>query len=109
MHMKQMIKPGLLRTPDERFESLPDYSFAPNYFEHAGARLHYLDEGPGRATEVVLCLHGMPTWSFLYRKVVPPLVAAGYRVVCPDFLGAGKVGVECVGHELGITQVYVRN
>ena len=83
------------------------YPWEGNTLQVDGGALHYLDEGPGRATEVVLCLHGMPTWSFLYRKVVPPLVAAGYRVVCPDFLGAGKVGVECVGHELGITQVYV--
>ncbi len=76
----------ILRTPEERFRDLPGYSFAPHYLEIDGARMHYVDEGRG---EVILCLHGEPTWSFLYRKMIPPL-AEGHRVVAPDFFGFGK-------------------
>lgn len=75
------------RTPDERFEALPDYAFAPHWAEQDGLRLHYLDEGKGAP---VLLLHGEPTWSFLYRRVVPPIVAAGHRVVAPDLFGFGR-------------------
>jgi pimeloyl-ACP methyl ester carboxylesterase len=79
-----------LRTPDERFAALPGYSFAPRYLQGAGAlRMHYLDEGP-RAAPVALCLHGQPTWSYLYRKMIPAFVAAGLRVVAPDFFGFGR-------------------
>jgi haloalkane dehalogenase len=79
-----------LRTPDERFAALPGYSFAPRYLQGAGAlRMHYLDEGP-RAAPVALCLHGQPTWSYLYRKMIPALIAAGLRVVAPDFFGFGR-------------------
>ena len=83
-----------LRTPDSRFESLPDYPFAPHYlnvddFEGGQLRLHYVDEGP-RDAPVVLMLHGEPSWSYLYRKVIPPVVAAGYRVVAPDLIGFGR-------------------
>ena len=78
----------VLRTPDECFANLPDYPFEPHYWEYENKRLHYIDEGQGH--EVVLMLHGEPTWSFLYRKVVPQLVAKGYRVICPDHLGMGK-------------------
>lgn len=81
-----------LRTPDERFASLKDYPFAANYAdvddgEGGSLRMHYLDEGAG---ELILCLHGQPTWSYLYRKMVPLLVDAGYRVVAPDLIGFGK-------------------
>ena len=75
------------RTPDERFEGLPGYPFEPNYVEVDGLRLHYVDEGSGAP---VVCFHGEPTWSFLYRKMVPPLVEGGHRVVCPDFAGFGR-------------------
>ena len=76
-----------LRTPDERFAALPGYSFAPHYVDGAGSlHMHYLDEGP-RAAPVALCLHGQPTWSYLYRRMIPALVAAGLRVVAPDFFG----------------------
>jgi haloalkane dehalogenase len=89
--------PSVLRTPEERFSSLHlvGYNFKPNYIEfNAGCgiklpRVHYLDEGP-RHGRVILCLHGEPTWSYLYRKMIPPLVEAGYRVVVPDFIGFGK-------------------
>ena len=66
------------RTPEERFAKLEGYPFAPNYHEFEGVRMHYLDEGP-RDGPVILMAHGMPTWSYLYRRMIPPLVAAGYR------------------------------
>lgn len=77
---------GVYRTPDERFENLPGYNFAPHYFEFDGLRMHYVDEGAG---DPVLLLHGEPTWSYLYRKMIPPL-AAKYRVIAPDYIGFGK-------------------
>ncbi|MEZ4361679.1 MAG: haloalkane dehalogenase [Kofleriaceae bacterium] len=80
----------ILRTPDERFANLPDYPFAPNYLEVGdGLRMHYVDEGP-RDGAVVLLLHGEPTWSYLYRKMIPIFVAAGYRAIAPDLIGFGK-------------------
>jgi haloalkane dehalogenase len=83
-----------LRTPDERFAGLPGYPFAPRYLmvddnEGGQLRLHYLDEGRTDAP-VVLMLHGEPSWSYLYRKMIPVVVAAGYRVVAPDLIGFGR-------------------
>ncbi len=78
-----------VRTPEERFADLPGYPFAPHYAEVEGLRMHYVDEGP-RDGEVILLLHGQPTWSYLYRKMIPPLAAAGYRVIAPDHLGMGR-------------------
>ncbi len=78
-----------LRTPDARFENLPDYPFAPHYVDIAGLRMHYVDEGPDSA-ETVLLLHGEPSWSYLYRHMIPPLADAGLRVVAPDLIGFGK-------------------
>lgn len=84
----------ILRTDDRRFEQLPGYEFAAHYLEAlpaaAGARLHYLDEGRADAEVVWLCLHGQPTWSYLYRKMIPRFVAAGHRVIAPDLLGFGR-------------------
>lgn len=77
----------IYRTPEERFENLPGYDFAPNYADVDGLRLHYVDEGQG---DPVVCFHGEPTWAYLYRKMLPPLVAGGRRVVCPDFAGFGR-------------------
>jgi haloalkane dehalogenase len=77
----------IYRTPDERFEGLPGYSFEPHYEEIDGLRLHYVDEGSG---DPVVCFHGEPTWAYLYRKMVPPLVEGGNRVICPDFAGFGR-------------------
>jgi haloalkane dehalogenase len=77
----------VFRTPDERFSGLPDYGFEPHYVEVDGLRLHYLDEGQGAP---IVCFHGEPTWSYLYRKMIPPLVAAGHRVIAPDFAGFGR-------------------
>lgn len=78
---------GALRTPPERFKGLPDYPFPERWFEWEGLRLHYLDEGSGRP---IVLFHGEPTWSFLYRRVIPILVAAGYRAIAPDYFGFGK-------------------
>lgn len=78
-----------LRTPDSRFENLPDYPFEPHYVEIDGLRMHYVNEGP-RDGKVVLLLHGEPSWSYLYRHMVPPLAAAGLRVIAPDLIGFGK-------------------
>lgn len=79
----------ILRTPDSQFENLPNYPFAPNYVEISGLRMHYVDEG-SNDDEVVLMLHGEPDWSYLYRKMIPIVVDAGYRVVAPDLIGFGK-------------------
>ena len=80
----------VLRTPDERFAALPDFPFEPRYVEVGdGLRVHYLDEGPRDAAPVLL-LHGEPSWSFLYRKMIPTLVAAGLRVIAPDLVGFGR-------------------
>jgi haloalkane dehalogenase len=79
----------ILRTPDDRFANLPGYEFAPHYVELGDLRMHYLDEGP-RDGALVLCLHGEPSWSYLYRTMVPTLVAAGLRVVAPDLVGFGR-------------------
>jgi haloalkane dehalogenase len=80
---------NVLRTPDDRFADLPGYRFAPHYVTVDGLRLHYLDEGPPDAAPVLL-LHGEPSWSFLYRKMIPPLVAAGHRCIAPDLAGFGR-------------------
>lgn len=77
---------ALLRTPDERFKNLPDYHFKPNYVEINGVRVHYLDESEG---ETILCLHGEPSWSFLYRKMIP-ILAQKHRVIAMDFIGFGR-------------------
>jgi len=83
-----------LRTEDARFEGLPDYDFAPHYTqvddtEGGTLRVHYLDEGP-RDGAVVLLMHGEPSWCYLYRHMIPPLVAAGHRVIAPDLIGFGR-------------------
>ncbi|MGB4246288.1 MAG: haloalkane dehalogenase [Pseudohongiellaceae bacterium] len=91
------IRPGVLRTPDDRFTNLQGYPFEPHYVEvtvergvggqeRIPMRMHYVDEGSG---EVVLMLHGQPTWSYLYRKMIP-IVAAEHRVIAPDWIGFGK-------------------
>jgi haloalkane dehalogenase len=77
----------LLRTPDERFRDLPGYPFEPHYVEVGGVRMHYVDEGSGPA---VLLLHGEPSWSYLYRKMIPIIAGAGLRAVAPDLVGFGR-------------------
>ena len=83
-----------LRTPDECFDNLPDYPFAPNYLtvadtEGGQLRVHYLDEGPADGP-VVLLIHGQPVWSYLYRFMIPLLVDKGFRVIVPDLVGFGR-------------------
>ncbi len=103
--------PELHRTPDERFENLPGYDLDPHWHDADGLRLHYVDEGAGSP---VVCFHGEPSWAYLYRKMVPGLVEAGHRMVCPDLPGFGRSDkptergwysydrhVECVSSLLG--------
>jgi haloalkane dehalogenase len=77
---------GVYRTPESRFDRLPDFDFQPHYLDQDGLRMHYLDEGEG---DPVLLLHGEPTWSFLYRKLIPPLADVA-RCVAPDYFGFGR-------------------
>lgn len=83
-----------LRTPEERFVNLPNFPYEPHYIEdlkgYEDLRMCYYDEGPKDSNEVFLCLHGEPTWSYLYRKMIPIFLGAGYRVVAPDFFGFGR-------------------
>jgi len=83
-----------LRTPDSCFADLPGFAFEPNYVDDLpglnGCRIHYLDEGPADAAVTWLCLHGQPTWCYLYRKMIPVFIAAGHRVVAPDLAGFGR-------------------
>ncbi len=83
-----------LRTPDERFEHLPDWPYEPRYVSDLsgaeGLRVHYVDVGESSASHTYLCLHGEPTWAYLYRKMIPVFVRAGGRVVAPDWLGFGR-------------------
>ena len=84
----------VVRTPESRFGNLPGYPFAPHYVDVKASdtqaiRMHYVDEGPRDGPPVVL-LHGEPTWSYLYRTMIPPLVAAGHRVLAPDLIGFGR-------------------
>lgn len=85
---------GVLRTPDRRFKGLPEYDFKPHYLDVADPRfgklrMHYVDEGSKKAP-VILLLHGQGSWAYLYRKMIPVLVTAGYRVVAPDYIGFGR-------------------
>ncbi len=78
----------ILRTPDERFSNLQDYPFKSNYIHHENIRIHYVDEGESNE-EVVLLIHGEPSWSYLYRKMIPIIAESGYRVIVPDLVGFG--------------------
>ena len=84
----------IYRTPDERFENLPDFPYQANYVDdlpgYEGMRMHYLDEGNKNASRVFLCLHGEPTWCYLYRKMLPIFVDSGARVIAPDMFGFGR-------------------
>jgi tRNA(adenine34) deaminase len=88
------LRDDALRTPEHCFADLPGYPWAPNYVSTlptlAGLRMHYLDEGPPEAPTTYLCLHGNPTWSYLYRKMIPVFAEAGHRVIAPDLIGFGK-------------------
>ncbi len=87
----------IVRTPDERFDGLPGYPFAPHYVDVPRGdgsaetlRIHVVDEGPRDAIETVLLLHGEPSWSYLYRTMIPVITAAGFRAVAPDLVGFGR-------------------
>ena len=88
------LRDDALRTPEDCFQRLPDYPWEPRYVQDLasleGLRLHYLDEGPADAATTWLCLHGNPTWSYLYRRMIPVFLAAGHRVVAPDLIGFGR-------------------
>ena len=88
MRQHPQIK-NFLRTPEKRFQDLPDFPYTPNYTEIGGLRIAYIDEGP-KEGPVVLLMHGEPAWSFLYRKMIPVLVTAGMRVLVPDQVGFGR-------------------
>ncbi len=77
----------IIRTPDDRFSNLPEFPYTPHYATIIDLRIHYIDEGKG---PIILCLHGEPTWSFLYRKMIPLFIRAGFRVIAPDFVGFGR-------------------
>ena len=79
----------VLRTPDKRFANLLDYPFKPNYTQYKDIRIHYVDEGSSD-NEVVLLIHGEPSWSYLYRNMIPVIADSGYRVIAPDIIGFGK-------------------
>ncbi|TKJ26225.1 MAG: haloalkane dehalogenase [Promethearchaeota archaeon Loki_b31] len=79
----------LLNTPEERFDNLPDFPFKPHFIEVDGINIHYLDEGP-KQVEVILLMHGEPSWCFLYRHMIPILVKAGFRILAPDLVGFGR-------------------
>jgi haloalkane dehalogenase len=86
--------PNVLRTPDDRFANLPGYDFEPHYLDITDAnlgtlRVHYVDEGP-RDGQIVLMMHGEPSWCYLYRKMITPMAAAGFRVIAPDLIGFGR-------------------
>ena len=83
-------EPGeIIRTLDERFENLQGFDYEPHYVKISGLRIHYVDEGPRNAMPVLL-LHGEPSWSYLYRKMIPVIAAAGYRAIAPDLVGFGR-------------------
>lgn len=83
-----------LRTPEMNFADLPGWNYQPHYLDdlpgYEGLRMHYVDEGPKAGAPVFLCLHGEPSWAYLYRKMIPVFLAAGARVIAPDFFGFGR-------------------
>ena len=88
------MKIAALRTPEGRFRDLPGWPFAPRYLDdlpgYEGLRLHFVDEGPADAAVTFLCLHGTPSWSYLYRKMIPVFTGSGHRAVAPDLFGFGR-------------------
>ena len=103
-----LVAPGVLRTPDERFISIIDYPFKPNYLTIGDTRIHYLDEGP-KDGKIIYLLHGEPAWSYLFRKMIPPLTEAGYRVIAPDMVGFGKsdkyISINDYSHQMHVDKM----
>ena len=103
-----LVAPGILRTPDERFDNLKDYPFKPNYLIIGNTRIHYIDEGP-KDGQIIYLLHGEPTWSYLFRKMIPTLIDEGYRVIAPDMVGFGKsdkyISVDDYSHQMHVDKM----
>ena len=103
-----LVAPGVLRTPDERFDNIKDYPFSPNYLTIGDTRIHYLDEGPMDG-KIIYLLHGEPAWSYLFRKIIPTLTAAGYRVIAPDMVGFGKsdkyISIDDYSHQMHVDKM----
>ena len=103
-----LVAPGILRTPEERFVDIKDYPFKSNYLTIGDTRIHYLDEGPKNG-EVIYLLHGEPAWSYLFRKMIPTLTEAGYRVIAPDMVGFGKsdkyVSIDDYSHQMHVDKM----
>tara|TARA_Y100000996_G_scaffold46719_1_gene32198 strand:+ start:1136 stop:2254 length:1119 start_codon:yes stop_codon:yes gene_type:complete len=103
-----LVAPGVLRTPVERFNNIVDYPFKENYLTIGDTRIHYLDEGPDDG-EIIYLLHGEPTWSYLFRKMIPTLTEAGYRVIAPDMVGFGKsdkyISIEDYSHQMHVDKM----
>jgi len=86
---KWSVAQKVARTPDSRFANLTDYPFTPNYVDNLGYRIYYVDVGP-KGGQTMLLMHGQPSWSYLYRHMIPLLVNQGFRVIAPDNVGFGK-------------------
>ena len=103
-----LVAPGILRTPDERFNGIKDYPFSANYLNIGDTRIHYLDEGPVDG-KIIYLLHGEPAWSYLFRKMIPTLTAAGYRVIAPDMVGFGKsdkyISIDDYSHQMHVDKM----
>ena len=103
-----LVAPGILRTPDERFNDIKDYPFSANYLTIGDTRIHYLDEGPVDG-KIIYLLHGEPAWSYLFRKMIPTLTAAGYRVIAPDMVGFGKsdkyISIDDYSHQMHVDKM----
>ena len=103
-----LVAPGVLRTPAERFNNIVDYPFKENYLIIGDTRIHYLDEGPEDG-EIIYLLHGEPTWSYLFRKMIPTLTEAGYRVIAPDMVGFGKsdkyISIDDYSHQMHVDKM----
>ena len=103
-----LVAPGILRTPIDRFQNIEDYPFKENYLIVGDTRIHYLDEGPDDG-EIIYLLHGEPTWSYLFRKMIPTLTEAGYRVIAPDMVGFGKsdkyISIEDYSHQMHVDKM----
>ena len=103
-----VVAPGVLRTSDESFNQIVDYPFKPNYLTIGDTRIHYLDEGP-KDGKIIYLLHGEPAWSYLFRKMIPPLTEAGYRVIAPDMVGFGKsdkyISINDYSHQMHVDKM----
>ena len=103
-----LVAPGILRTPEERFVDIKDYPFKSHYLTIGDTRIHYLDEGPKNG-EVIYLLHGEPAWSYLFRKMIPSLTKEGYRVIAPDMVGFGKsdkyISIDDYSHQMHVNKM----